>query len=339
MAIFSVPNIRFRAVSAVVPPKVESNWDLVNYSDQEKKSIISTTGIEKRRIAESGITAADLCIQSAEKILQELKIDRSEIDILVFVSQTPDHLIPGSSMFIQQKLGLSNSCIALDINQGCAGYVYGLSVIASMMHSAKLRKGLLLVGDTITKTISPDDRSLVPIFSDAGSCTLLEFTSLTRPMSFNLQTDGSGFDKIIINGGGSRVPTDVGNSYLQMNGQDIFDFGLKEVAANIQTLCTKINSNPKGIDYFVMHQANMLLNETIRKKLEILPERTLYSLKDYGNTSCASIPVTLAANAMELNKNAHAAMLLSGFGVGLSWGSVLIGFEFLKCFEIDEYRK
>ncbi len=339
MAIFSIANIKLRAVSAVVPSNIESNWDLANYSDLEKKTFISTTGIENRRIADLGVTAADLCIQSAKKILQELNIDRSEIDILVFVSQTPDHTIPGSSMFIQQKLGLPNSCVALDINQGCAGYVYGLSVISSMMSSGKLRKGLLLVGDTITKTISPNDRSLVPIFSDAGSCTLLEFSTSTKPISFNLQTDGSGFDKIIIKGGGARTPLDDENGCLYMNGQDIFNFGLNKVASNINALCGENNLDPKGINYFVMHQANMLLNETIRKKLEISPESTLYSLKNYGNTSCASIPVTLAANAKEINKNVHAQILLSGFGVGLSWGSALIGVEFFKCFEIDEYRK
>lgn len=338
MAIFSVKHINIVGLSAVVPKSIESNVDLNHLSESEKKDLIITTGIESRRIADSKTTAADLCIRSAQYLLNELGWPPNEIDILIFVSQTPDYTIPGSSMFIQQSLGLPNTCISIDINQGCAGYVYGLSVISSMMSSGGLKKGLLLVGDTITKTIAKNDLSLIPIFSDAGSCTALEFSDSTvSKMLFNLQTDGSGFDKIIVKEGGARTPCVGNNCYLQMNGQDIFNFGLREVAPNISALLNEFGINKGEIDYFVMHQANLLLNETIRKKLGVEPNQTLYSLKEYGNTSCVSIPVTIAANSVKINKRPQMKMLLAGFGVGLSWGSAIIDLNKIKCLEIDEY--
>lgn len=338
MAIFSIENINLVGLSVVIPVTTESNFDLINLSDVEKKNLIATTGIEKRRVADSKTTAADLCIRAAQRLLNELSWSPKEIDILIFVTQTPDYTIPGSSMFIQQSLGLPNTCISIDINQGCAGYVYGLSVISSMMSSGKLKKGILLVGDTITKTIAKNDLSLVPIFSDAGSCTALKFSdSSDSKMLFNLQTDGAGFDKIIVKEGGARFPSIDKNGCLYMNGQDIFNFGLKEVASNVSALLNEFGLNAPEIDYFTMHQANLLLNETIRKKLSMEADKTLYSIKEYGNTSCASIPVTIAANAEKIHEKNKLKILLVGFGVGLSWGSAIVDLNKIKCLDIDEY--
>ncbi len=338
MAIFSIEHIKINGLSVVVPKFSESNFDLTGLGEDEKRTLVETTGIENRRIADHSTTAADLCICAAKKLLKELNWDPNEVEILVFITQTPDYQIPGSSMFIQKELGLPKTCLCIDINQGCAGYVYGLSVIASMMNSGKLKKGLLLVGDTITRTIDKKNTALVPIFSDAGSGTALEFSeTIESKMFFNLQTDGSGFDKIILKEGGARFPAANDPCGLQMNGQDIFNFGLKEVAPNVSVLLNEFGLSHQKIDYFVMHQANLLLNETIRKKLEIESHKTLYSLREYGNTSCASIPVTIVANAKALNKQPVLKFLLAGFGVGLSWGSVVLDLDQIKCLQIDEY--
>lgn len=338
MALFSVEHVKISGISVTVPSKAESNLDLDYLSDQEKQSLIKTTGIAERRIASDGLTAVDLSIHSAQKLLKSLNWNAEEIGLLVFVTQTPDHTIPGSSMYIQNQLGLPKTCITLDINQGCAGYVFGLSIIGAMMDNTGIDKGLLLVGDTLTKTIAKDDHSLIPIFSDAASCTALERMEGAEPMFFNLQSDGSGYDKIIVKNGGARVPNIDGSfaCNLYMNGQDIFNFGLKEVAPNIQILLDEYTIDKSEIDYFVMHQANWLLNETIRKKIGISEDRTLYSLKTYGNTSSASIPVSIADNACKLGFNRNLKILLAGFGVGLSWGSAVVNFNNVKCLEIDE---
>jgi len=232
-------------------------------------------------------------------------------------------------------LGLSKNCIALDINQGCAGYVYGLSVITSMMQSGKLKKGLLLVGDTLSKVIAEDDISLKPIFSDAGTCTALEYGS-DGSMEFNLQTDGGGFEYIIVKNGGARNPKAT-DCHLYMNGQDVFNFALQEVVPNVESLLASQNKNADSIDFLVMHQANILLNESIRKRLKVDERKTLYSLRNYGNTSCATIPVSIAANSEKLVGQDSIQFLLVGFGVGLSWGSVLVNTKGTKILKIDEY--
>jgi 3-oxoacyl-[acyl-carrier-protein] synthase III len=329
-----VDNINLAGVSAIVPANIESNHDLL-LSDEEKKTLIKTTGIETRRIADPTITAADLCIRSAQKLMSELKWLPNEIEIIVFVSQTPDHTIPGSSMFIQHRLGLSKQCMSIDINQGCAGYVYGLSVISSLMQSGQLKKGLLLVGDTLSKVIKKGDTSLTPVFSDAGSCTALEIGN--GSMDFHLQTDGSGFEQIIVKNGGARKPNG-DRGYLYMNGQDVFNFALQEVVPNVQMLLSSANVSIDEVDYLVMHQANILLNEAIRKKLNVNEGKTLYSLREYGNTSCATIPVSISSNTEKLSGKKDILFLLVGFGVGLSWGSALIKSNGTKFLTIDDYR-
>lgn len=338
MALLSINHICIAGLGVVVPKHIERNFDLSYLNEDEKTNLVRTTGIEHRRIADDSTTAADLCMKASKNILNALNWKAEDIDILVFVTQTPDYTIPGTSMYIQHELGIKNTCMAFDINQGCAGYVYGLSIISSLMSSGKFKKGLLLVGDTITKTIDKTDKSLVPVFSDAGSCTALEYNeSKHSKMMFNLQTDGMGYDKIIVKEGGARVPAIQNSCHLQMNGQDIFNFGLKEVAANVTVLLNEFGLKNEEIDYFVMHQANLLLNETIRKKLNMEPNKTLYSLKEFGNTSCASIPVSIAANASLINEQGDSKLLLAGFGVGLSWGSAIVDFNKVKCLPVDEY--
>jgi 3-oxoacyl-[acyl-carrier-protein] synthase-3 len=338
MANLSVPHISIQGIASTVPVNIQSNLELDHLDIQERNQLVKTTGIEKRRIADASTTAADLCIDAAIRLLNYMQWSPEEIDVLVMVTQTPDHTIPGSSMYIQHELGIPVTCLALDVNQGCAGYVYGLSMISSMMSSGKLKKGLLLVGDTITKTIHPDDHSLVPVFSDAGSCTAIAYDEKAAPIPFNLQTDGAGFNKIIIEKGGARKPAlnDPEGCYLYMNGQDIFNFGLKVVEPNVRKLLEQNDIKKEEIDYFVMHQANMLLNETIRKKVGIDADKTLYSLKEYGNTSCASIPVTLSVHGDAIMNSNASQVLLAGFGVGLSWGSAIVNLN--DCISIGMYE-
>jgi len=336
MALISINNINIAGIAATVPATIANNNDIEGLNAKEKLNLITTTGIEKRRIASEKTTSTDLCISASQYLLNELNWETQEIDILVYITQTPDHILPGSGTFIQNLLGLNTKTIVIDINQGCAGYVYGLSIIASMMQAGNFKKGLLLVGDTLSKLISKNDLSLLPIFSDGGTCTAIEYTPGCK-MAFNLQSDGSGYDKIIVKNGGARFPNG-GECNLYMNGQDVFNFGLKQVVPNVVDLLKTTHTDVKEIDYFVMHQANYLLNESIRKRLGISEEKTLYSLKDYGNTSCATIPITIAANTNKFsNTTTDHRFLLSGFGVGLSWGSALIEVKNTKFLNIIEY--
>ncbi len=345
MACFSLHGVRMEGLAVTLPTQEVSNSDLDWLSSRERMQMIKMVGIDKRRIAPASVTAADLCVRAAEELMEKLGWKGEEIGALLFVTQTPDHLIPGSATQIQERLGIPNSALALDVNQGCAGYIYGLGTLGALQSAGKFPKTLLLVGDTITHTLSPQDKSTVPIFSDAGSATALVHDADAPPMHFNLQSDGSGYQAIIQPAGGSRQPItpetseirDQGDglfradAHLAMRGLDVFNFALAEVAPNIRQLLEFAGQDQESVDHFVFHQANLLLNESIRKKLGIPKEKVPYTLSKYGNTSCGTIPVTLADQVREPLRKGGNRFLLSGFGVGLAWGSALLEIPSLQC--------
>lgn len=322
MALFSIAHIRIRGVTAAVPSHIQYNEALEGFEADERRLLIQTTGIRARRVAPQGVCASDLCYEAAKALLDGLGWKPEEVDILVMVTQTPDYQLPGNSILLQERLGLGSGCLTLDLHQGCAGYVFGLSQVSAMMQASGMKKALLLVGDTITQLLDPKDKGTQPIFSDGGTATALEFSEEAEPMYFNLQSSGVKADAIRMEGSGARVAD--GDSFMRMRGHDIFTFGLKEVAPNVEALLAFAGMEKDVVDYFIFHQANRLLNESIRKKLKLDEAKVPYSLDVYGNTSCATIPLTwVHALRDELHENRR-NIVLSGFGVGLSWGSALV---------------
>lgn len=323
MARFSVENVELKGLASAIPSNKVANRDLDILDEKEKALLIKTTGIDDRREASQGTNASGICAEAAQKLLSEINWNPEEIDILVFVSQTPDYQVPGNATLLQQELRLPKTAMCLDINQGCAGYVYGLATISSMMSAGKLQRGMLLVGDVITHTIDKKDKSSRPIFSDAGSATALQYNEAADQIQFNLQADGEGHEAIRIQDG-----------KFSMQGLDVFNFGLREVSPNVNELLG--TEDMESIDYFLMHQANKLLNEQIRKKTGFPAEKVPYSLEKFGNTSCATIPVTMVSEIRDALQTKELTLLLSGFGVGLSWGSALIKTEKLVVPEMIE---
>lgn len=352
MALFKVDNVKVVGMGATVPKYEESNWDYDLLTEKEQDLLVKTTGIEKRRIAQSGTTTSDLCYHSAKNLLSKLEWNSNEIELLIFVSQSPDYYLPATSIILQDRLGLPKTAIAFDINLGCSGFVYGLSVISTLISTARIKKALLFSGDVSSFSVNKNDKSTFPLFGDAGTVTALEFDSDANPLYFNLQSDGSGYEAIIIPDGGLRNPTN-DESYiehqiekgikrsrrnLKLEGMDIFNFSLREVAPNINNLLEYANEDKSNYDYFIMHQANKLMNESIRKKLKIEKDKVPYSLAKFGNTSSASIPLTIVSELKNnLSKGKH-KLILSGFGVGLSWASVLLDTNNLICTEVLEYE-
>lgn len=340
MALFSLHDISIKGLSASVPVAVEDNAELDLIPEKQRASFIETTGIRYRRIAPAGLTAADLCLNAAGRLLSDIGWDAREIDILIFVTQTPDYVIPNSASIIQYKLGMSKNSIVFDINLGCSGYVYGLSVIGALLQNIPNGRGLLLVGDCSSSVVSKNDKSTYPLFSDAGSATALERKD-GQVWHFNLQTDGAGNEDIMVKGGGMRNPFSaeslIEKEYgpgeqrtdlqMKLDGMNIFNFALREVAGNIEALLKKYDINQASVDYFVLHQANKLILECVRKKLKESAEKFPYSLYHYANTSSASIPVTIVSELRTSLQHRYAKILLSGFGVGLSWGSVYLPIE------------
>jgi 3-oxoacyl-[acyl-carrier-protein] synthase-3 len=270
-----------------------------------------------------------------------LNWQKEEIEILVFVSQTADYILPVSAAILQDRLGLSTNCIAFDVPLGCSGYVYGMSIIAGMMKATGLKKGLLLAGDTSTKLLSKSDKSTVPLFGDGGSATAFEFDEKAADLLFDLGTDGSGYKTIIINDGGSRnrinsdsltyhtISPGIERNACQLilDGMDVFSFGISQAPKTVNKLIEKFEIDKEAINHFVFHQANLMMNKMIVKKLKLPLEKVPYSLKEFGNTSSTTIPLTIVTELKDNLTNASQDLILCGFGVGLSWGTVKVRLE------------
>ncbi len=341
MGVFSISNISIKGLACCVPKNREKNVDVPFMSSDEIEKFVEATGISERRVVNDLTCTSDLCFHAAEKLISDLKWDKSEIDILVFVSQSADYILPVTSALLQHRLGLSTNCLAFDVPLGCSGYVYGMSIISSMMNSCNLKKGILLVGDTSTKLISKQDKSTLPLFGDAGSATAFVYDSSASELLFDLGSDGSGAESIIIKDGGSRnritkeslIYKDVDNGiqrnncHLVLEGMDVFSFGISQAPKSINSLLSNFDIEQNNIDYFVFHQANLMMNKMIVKKLKIPTEKVPYSLSKFGNTSSATIPLTIVTELSDNLKNSTKELILCGFGVGLSWGSVKVSLD------------
>lgn len=335
-------------LAAAVPKNREDNQELSSLSDKAKKEIIQQVGIRFRHVAPDSMTASDLCEAAAAKLLTELNWEAKDVELLVFVSQTPDHLVPGSATQLQSRLGLLQSTMVIDVNQGCAGYVYGISIVSGLMKAYGIRKALLLVGDTITKMISREDNSIWPIFADAGSATAFELDESAAEMHFKLGSKGVDFEAIHIADGGFRNPITTESltaqnvaegiirqrNQLSMNGQAVFTFGLATVAKSITEMLAEKQRAADSFDHIVLHQANQLLNNSIVRKTGFRPEQAPSSLHDFGNTSCATIPVTLVSQLQNQLISQKQKLMFSGFGVGLSWANVILETDSITCPEM-----
>ena len=353
MAVFSIPGLRLSAVSAALPRQEVRNEDLALLSQSQNRAFAQTVGIYTRRIAPSAICASDLCIAAARCLLDRMGLRPEEIGVLVFVTQTPDYPLPGNSMLAQHQLGLPASTFLLDVNQGCAGYVYGLASLACLMSAAQIEKGLLLAGDTLSRIVSSQDGSTAPIFSDGGSATLLERDPGAELMHFNLGTEGQGANIIRVTGGGARQPFGPESLvmsqesenvvrapiHLSMRGMDVLHYCSKYVVPSIQELLQFANADIGTPDFYLFHQANHILNDCLVRRLGIPADKVPETLSEYGNTSCATIPVTMCRRLGNELAGGPTNLLLAGFGAGFSWGSALITGKSVLCpepLEIDE---
>lgn len=337
MAFLDIPNYRIKGISAAVPEEEIDNSKLTLLGNEEEiQRFLDNTNIRKRHIVgNSGLTTADLCEHAARKLLEESNADSQEIEVLIFVTQTPDYQLPSTAIILQNKLGLSKDAIAIQISLGCSGWVVGLSSALTYMSAMNAKKGLVLVGDTVTMTKSPLDKSTFPLFGDAGTATLLERKVRDTGFKFHLGNDGSGFESIIIEDGGYRNP--VSENSLEMkertngiirnnlqsylNGEAVFIFGITKAPFSIKSLMEKFDIKCSEVDYLILHQANKMMNDKIAKKAGFPIEKLPYSMQSFGNTSSASIPLTMVTQMPDITQK-KATHIACGFGVGLSWGSV-----------------
>ncbi len=347
MAIVRVENVRMAGLASSVPDFVRTvDDDVERFQSEDFRKIGESIGVTSRRIAPEGVCASDLCVAAAERLLDELDWDRDSIRAVLFVTQTPDYPAPATACTLQSRLGLSTNCAAMDINLGCSGYVYGLATAAQFvqgMAGGQENGGrvLLLVGDTITHFVSPDDRATAPLFGDAGSATALEFSSAAEPIVFSLGTDGRGLNHLIVPAGGARqprteetgvrTPRESGNirsdEDMYMNGAEVFSFALQEVPKMVRSTLAEAGWTIDEVDGVVMHQSNGIMLKHLRKRLKVDEENFVIALEGYGNASCASIPLAMTHQWAQAGRSKKRKLVLAGFGLGWSWGGAAVTCE------------
>lgn len=336
MALVKFSSVGMRGLCATVPSNVVKTIDQTAYFDEKKlKSFISMTGIKERRVAGPDLCASDLCFHAAKELINKLEIEKTEIDGLIFVSQTPDYRQPATSIILQDKLGLSKNIYAVDINQACSGYVWGMFMAYSLCNSG-FKNVLLLVGDTPSKMLSPRDSSTSLMFGDGGIAALIHKDEKYGDSYFSLNTDGSACQAVHIPGGGYRSMSspetlaykkdDDGNEktdeQIHMDGMEVFSYSVSALVKDVKKIIQFADIDMCSIDTIVLHQANKFMNDLISKKLGINQANSLMSIQKYGNTSSISIPLTMAENKDKLGINN--SVLFTAIGAGFTWGSAII---------------
>jgi 3-oxoacyl-[acyl-carrier-protein] synthase-3 len=341
MAYIDIKNVKIAGMAACVPERTEENKNYSCLSAEEIEKYIAMTGVERRHCAihDGSICTSDLCRKASEKLISDLKWNKSEIDLLVFVSHTQDYKLPATACVLQDRLNLSVNCMSFDVSFGCSGFVYGLSIAASLLSGGTMRKALLMVGNTQSVYASPEDKTVALLFGDAGAVIALEYNPEHADLlQFCLCSDGSGKDFLIVPDGGCRNPFNEQSFIMEefedgikrtrlhekMNGIEVFAFGFLQVPKSFRELYEHFSINPENIDYLCLHQANKFLCEKIRKKLKFPIEKTPYNIAEFGNTSGTSVPLLMVTNLKEELETRPLNLLCTGFGVGLSWGTARI---------------
>jgi 3-oxoacyl-[acyl-carrier-protein] synthase III len=338
----SVSGSRVAGVVSCLPSRVVDNSRFVERFGDKALEIERMTGVRERRWTGANETTADLCQRAADVLLNGLRWQRDSVDALFFVSQTPDYRLPATACALQDRLGLSKHIIAFDVNLGCSGYLYGLWLAMTTVASGGARRALLLVGDTITKTVDPNDRSTAMLFGDAGTATAVEIDA-NGQARFILGTDGSGERQLIIAEGAYRGsladpsgPSGAKADALYMDGGAIFNFTLATVPPLVGATL-KQGGGEEQFDAFLFHQANAFMLKHLSKKSRLPSEKIPINIERFGNTSSATIPLLMSTNLADTLREKTMRLGMFGFGVGFSWGSADLEVGPLACVETIEY--
>lgn len=312
-------------IAGYLPARVIDNEEIVDRFGFERAFLDGKLGIQRRHIAAEGEGTAAMAVAAARKLFERADVDKSEIEFVVLCTQNPDYKLPTTANIVQAALGLPVAIAAFDINQGCSGYIYGLSVTKAMMQANRWETGLLLTSEAYSKVIDPNDRSTVPLFGDGATATLLRDGGAARIGRFTFGSDGSGAHDLIVKAGGSLNPAMVcaGEGALQMNGRAIFNFMMSRIPRDVELCLAANNMTVQDVDLFLFHQASRFMVESLAGLLNLPFEKVPIALAESGNTVSSTLPLLIEALG-GLSALAGKTVLLSGFGVGLSWASTIL---------------
>lgn len=320
--IYSLPNIKIESISACLPA-TKINLKKRKISSEKKQKIINTTGINFIYKSDKAQTSADLCYRAALPVLKDVRFPTA----IVYVTTTPDYLSNSTSIILQDRFKFPVDTVCMDLNFGCSGYVFGLFQAAMLLNSSKdLKSVLLLVGETTTKSLNPDDFATSFIFSDAGSASVI--TRSSGRILFQLASDGSGSEALIKKAGGYRVLAKNSSPFLKMNGEEIMNFIATGYINSLLEFKKLSFIRKKTLKRYFFHQASKLINNYICAKLKLSTRVAPETYSIFGNSGNASIPLTICTNLPLLQKNkSELESILSGFGVGLSWGHTTLNLK------------
>lgn len=344
MPVQKIGSVKVTGMAAAVPSRVVEigTWNSLK-SEAERTRYIEQVGIERLHRHAGNLCCSDLCQKSAEMLIDKLGWSAQDIDLLVYAAVARDYVQPPTACVLHGKMGLKKDCACFDIPQGCSGWAYGMAVACGMMQGGGIRRALLLAGDAEPMGQEFPTRSDMPMFGDAGTATALEYDDAAPPMLVCTQTDGSGYEAIIRRDGGDRSPAQASSLEMfrdkfghfhraidkEMDGPKVFSFSISQVPQFLKRIAGAAGVQIAELDYVILHQANGMINKHLINKLGIPKEKTPSSLRNYGNTSAASIPLTICSQIppSTWEKEREYSMLACGFGVGFSLGAVLFQFS------------
>lgn len=328
-----------KAISYYLPEKVVTNEDLLKeFPEWSVDKVAQKVGVDSRHLASEGETAGDMAEMAARILFKEHDINPQSIDFIMLCTQSPDYFLPSTACILQDRLGIPTSAGAFDYNLGCSGCIYGMAIAKGLIASGIAKNVLLLTAETYNKYLHPSDKSNRSIFGDGAAACLISTDGIAEIDEFSVGTDGSGANNLIVKTGAARYNQATGMSveddeghlwyddYLYMNGGAIFNFTLDAVPVMIKDILTKNNITKEEIDYFVFHQANKFMLNTIRKVCVLPKDKFYVNLTETGNTVSSTVLIGLKDCINNKSITAGMKVMISGFGVGLSWGGTILHF-------------
>ena len=350
MAYWEIKNVALRGVTGTVPNNPVKTADLPYFTPEEADTFDATVGIKNRYIAPNDVCASDLCFDAAERLIAGLEWEKESIDVLVFASVTGDYKTPPTSAILQDRLGLPSTTFVVDLPMGCCGCMYGINVAGNMLSAGTAKRALVLVGDTAMRMGNPNDKSRGPLFGDCGTALALEYDTTASDIIIDFNTMGAGYQALMTPHGGYRHPVtqesfieeDFGNGIIRapkdalINGMDVFSFAITKPPLSVKKMLEDQGlDKDKDIDFFLIHQANKLIVDRLVKKLKLPVEKVPYNLQEFGNLGGASILMLMVSEIAEELSTRPLTLLCSSFGLGLTWGTMVLRTNKVKVFEIN----
>jgi 3-oxoacyl-[acyl-carrier-protein] synthase-3 len=325
-----------KSIASYLPKAKLTNEMLsTEFPEWSVDKVLSKIGIRERRLS-GNETITEMGVKAAKKLFLTSKLNPKDVDYILLCTQSPDYILPTSACIIQYELKIPSSTGAIDFNQGCSGYIYGLSLAKGLIAGNIAKNILLITSEAYTKHIHREDKSNRAIFGDAATATWITTGSGLEIENFILGTDGNGANNLIINNGGSRSPKNDlesyidssgysrNDNYLYMNGSEIFNFTLESIPQLVINTLRRNKINLEEVNWFIFHQANAFMLQHLRKKIGIDNDKFPIEMEYTGNTVSSTIPLVLEKLLVENKIKTNDNLMLTGFGVGYSWGSVVV---------------